>query len=319
MQMTTGQKLKAIAPLLVFNIVLNIVDIFTDLRLIVILYSERVEYEIVKLSVKAADEFDDLIACLLNFTVPYCTEKTTYYDHNIVYVSNPYWATALLVPFLLNYIITFSTWARLEKNKKWWSYIPPFLNIYAPYGEIHCKFFAVSKITTRISEAFKVVKTIWTKPMEGLEMKKVFERHVSLHEAFLESVPTALLTTAIIFNADTRKSDSFNILKTNLANIVEVIVLIIVLGKFFPFVFSETLARKLIGQTFTKSISNVLFTMTFLSSAFAASFGLTKSIKVGVANIIGQNGPCQGLMSGRFIITFFGKLIIDSQFQNYFL
>ena len=59
------------------------------------------------------------------------------------------------------------------------------------------RFFVILKWIL-ISEAFKVVKTIWNKPLEGLKMKKVFEQNVSLHEAFLESVPTALITQALL-------------------------------------------------------------------------------------------------------------------------
>ena len=38
---------------------------------------------------------------------------------------------------------------------------------------------------------------MWTNPTKGLKRKKLYEQNVSLHEAFVESVPTALLTIVI--------------------------------------------------------------------------------------------------------------------------
>ena len=54
----------------------------------------------------------------------------------------------------------------------------------------------------------------------------------------------------------------------------------------------------------TDTQSYVLFMLTFASSVVSASLGCTKCLKVGVAAIIGDDGP---LCSGRFFLAFCGK------------
>ena len=42
----------------------------------------------------------------------------------------------------------------------------------------------------------------------------------------------------------------------------------------------------------------------------SGAFGCTKAIKGGVAATIGEDGPFEGLCSGRFIVAFLGKLFL---------
>ena len=87
-QMTIVQKLKSITVPILINILLPMFDVFSDARLIILLFLG----------------------------------------------SDPNFALMLLVPFLLNYIVSFITWWRNDTNKKI-SFIFALLNLYAPYGK----------------------------------------------------------------------------------------------------------------------------------------------------------------------------------------
>ena len=54
-----------------------------------------------------------------------------------------------------------------------------------------------------------------------------------------------------------------------------------------------------------------VFWLTVLSSWISASLGLAKCLKIGVAGVIGQKGPFDGLLSGRFVLAFFGFIVRD--------
>ena len=63
----------------------------------------------------------------------YCSNDEN--NHNICQFSSHYkMATAMLTPFLLNYIVCFITFLRKEKNKKF-TFIFALLNIYPQFGE----------------------------------------------------------------------------------------------------------------------------------------------------------------------------------------
>ena len=57
--------------------------------------------------------------------------------------------------------------------------------------------------------------------------------------------------------------------------------------------------------------AKVLFFLTFASSIVSGALGCTKAIKVGVAATMGDDGPFEGLCSGRFIVAFLGNFSID--------
>ena len=70
----------------------------------------------------------------------------------------------------------------------------------------------------------------------------------------------------------------------------------------------EILRSVIVTHRDTDTQSYVLFMLTFASSVVSASLGCTKCLKVGVAAIIGDDGPHEGMSSGRFVLAFFGKL-----------
>ena len=159
--MTITQKLKIVAPTALFNILLPIFDIFSDLRLIIILFctgrticknedysscdrdptsyctSNTANHDICE---ETDDGFqcnitwqDDFFICY-NDPPNYCTNPFT--NHGVCrYESHPLFAVMLLVPFSLNYFMSFITWLRLNNNKKF-SFIFALFNLYAPFGKV---------------------------------------------------------------------------------------------------------------------------------------------------------------------------------------
>ena len=93
-----------IGAIVVFNIVLPLVDVFTDLHLIIKLYS--VEQR--------------------NFASLLLGEKESEIES--------YMRISLSVPFLFNYIASFMTWYRLEKNWNSWTVLAPLFNVHSIYG-----------------------------------------------------------------------------------------------------------------------------------------------------------------------------------------
>ena len=53
--------------------------------------------------------------------------------------------------------------------------------------------------------------------------------------------------------------------------------------------------------------SLMISTLSFLSSFISASLGLARCLMIGVAGVIAQKGPFDGLLSVRFILAYFGK------------
>ena len=122
---TTKIKLKMILRIMLLNIVLPTVDVFTDLLMTIKLFTGGYDCS-------SQGDYEDYDKCL-NVT-----------DHDLYCSSNnnpacyrethPKFGTALLIPFLLSYIACFLTWARLNKNKKK-TFIFPLLNIYPQFGK----------------------------------------------------------------------------------------------------------------------------------------------------------------------------------------
>ena len=48
-----------------------------------------------------------------------------------------------------------------------------------------------------ISEASRIVYTLYKDPAKGRQIKKIFDQNIGLHEVFLEAVPTTLIITVI--------------------------------------------------------------------------------------------------------------------------
>ena len=93
-------------------------------------------------------------------------------------IRNMIYALMLLVPFLLNYILTWIKMWRLDKNRKY-SIVAAFLSCYPQYM------------------AVKVIHLLMTNPDRGMEKKRKLEREVTELECFVEAVPSALVITYI--------------------------------------------------------------------------------------------------------------------------
>ena len=117
--MTIHQKILSILPPVLLNILLPIFDTGSDARLIVLLFLGGYRCK------------DDDRHCI-DDPISYCTSSSS----NCERVNHPWYGILLLVPFLLNYIVSFFTWMRLDNNKKY-SFIFVLLNIYAPYGKVY--------------------------------------------------------------------------------------------------------------------------------------------------------------------------------------
>ena len=167
--MTIFQKIKSTILPIALNIILPTWDVFSDARLIILLLfigGHRCR----------EDYIDDFKACFTNPT-RYCTSNSTNHawwcyetdggykckdfysdyetcsnDPNSYCISNstaipwlceevthPWYGVMMLVPFILNYLMSIYTWIRLEEedNKKF-TFIFPLLNLYAPYGKRFC-------------------------------------------------------------------------------------------------------------------------------------------------------------------------------------
>ena len=64
----------------------------------------------------------------------YCTSPTAFPGVCGERFNHPIFGLILFIPFLLNYIVSFITWWRLDNNKKF-SFIFALINLYAPYGK----------------------------------------------------------------------------------------------------------------------------------------------------------------------------------------
>ena len=116
----------SILILLVLNIALPTLDTFTDINLVVKLYrgAQYCGWE------RNRDE--EFWKCDED-PVSYCSNDEN--NLNVCRFSTHYkMATAMLTPFLLNYLVCFITFLRKEKNKKF-TFIFPLLNIYPQFGK----------------------------------------------------------------------------------------------------------------------------------------------------------------------------------------
>ena len=119
--LTTFQKIKETIFVSILNVLLPSVDIFTDLGSVIKLYiGSKIHPDCDKKSELEpyTSEEDGLIAAIANSSADMIT-----------YISQPDWATALLMPFLINYIITWIVWWSVDKRKAV-SWIAPLLSVY---------------------------------------------------------------------------------------------------------------------------------------------------------------------------------------------
>ena len=121
-----------ILTIVVLNIILPTADVVTDVRLAVKLYNPPafcVRYSWSDI-LRDGERFptlqcqkDPLTFCSRNGNSQHCV------------LSHPRLATALIIPFLLNYIVCFYTFFRLTRDHKKYLFIFPLLNLYPQYGK----------------------------------------------------------------------------------------------------------------------------------------------------------------------------------------
>ena len=102
-------------------------------------------------------------------------------------------------------------------------------------------------------------------PHEGRKSLKRFNKDISLHEVFLESVPSFFIMTVLMVHNTT----------------------------------DNTLA----GDFHDLSIAGH-FLFTYFTSIFSSSIGIAKCLMFGAARIMTPDGPFNGQLSGRFIFAF---------------
>ena len=131
--LTKFQKVKEIILITILNVLLPTVDILTDLISITKLYAGT-ETHI------DCDERSEVITYWSDFDDNSSLEIESWYEgrrrclensssDGLTFNTHPIWATSLLVPFLLNYLVTWSIWWNIDKSKtKTW--IAPLLSVF---------------------------------------------------------------------------------------------------------------------------------------------------------------------------------------------
>jgi len=168
-----GEKIKEILILLLLNVILPSVDVYSDVGLILKFYVKGSRFN------------------------PYCNqvywrlkERFNCYDNlptsNVSYILHHNWGTMMLLPFLLNYLICWYVWAITDKRKTV-TWVAALLSFYPQY--VACKI---------------IYQIWWVDPKRGLKKKRHLERDVIQLEVFYESVPSTLVMTYLLVRANGR-------------------------------------------------------------------------------------------------------------------
>ena len=132
--LTKFQKVKETLLITILNVALPTADIFTDLISITKLYIGTETHA-------DCDEKSELIPFVDNYKRAarvrlddlWIDAKRKCIDESPVdglyYNPHPIWATSLMVPFLINYLVTWFIWWNVDK-KKTTSWIAPLLSVY---------------------------------------------------------------------------------------------------------------------------------------------------------------------------------------------
>ena len=126
-------EVKTILIILALNILLPTADVFTDIILVVKLYTPPPACEYYY-SDRDGERLRGIYEKCKKDPVTFCS-KDENREHCVF--SHPKMATVLLMPFLLNYIVCFYTFFRLTTNRKRYTFIFPLLNLYPQYGKTH--------------------------------------------------------------------------------------------------------------------------------------------------------------------------------------
>ena len=135
--LTTFQKIKETVLVTILNVMLPSVDIFTDLGSAIKLYMGiRTHSDCDESSELGPYGYDPWRLGPWPQPTNYtwwaivkekCIANST--AEGIYYISQPVWATGLLVPFLINYVTTWIVWWSVDKRKTV-SWIAPLLSVY---------------------------------------------------------------------------------------------------------------------------------------------------------------------------------------------
>ena len=139
--LTKFQKVKESILITILNVLLPTVDILTDLISITKLYTgtethidcdERSE---VITHLSDFDDDDNLISIQAWYEGRRkCLENSS--SSESTFNSHPIWATSLLVPFLLSYLVTWFIWWSVDKSKTI-TWIAPLLSVYPQVIQQH--------------------------------------------------------------------------------------------------------------------------------------------------------------------------------------
>ena len=187
--------MKTILILLVLNIALPTLDTFTDINLVVKLYRGVPDCDYLDYG---DPERDDYLKCRED-PVAYCSNDEN--NQNVCYIaSHPKMATAMFVPFLLNYFVCLITFLRKEEKRKIYL-VFALLNIYPQFGKKKSLREIVGINILYISVAARIIYLLVKNPSEGKKKKKIFDQDVGLLETCLESVPSTFIITVIWLTA----------------------------------------------------------------------------------------------------------------------
>ena len=125
-----------ILTIVVLNILLPTADVFTDIILVVKLYSEPPPGCRYYSSRWSGDTLRGIYEECDTDPRTFCSKHENR-EHCEFYDPHPKMATVLLMPCVLNYIVCFYTFFRLTTNRKRYTFIFPLLNLYPQYGKTH--------------------------------------------------------------------------------------------------------------------------------------------------------------------------------------
>ena len=141
--LTKFQKVKESILITILNVLLPTVDILTDLISITKLYTGTETHidcdERSEVITHFSDFDDDDSQTPIQTWIEgrrKCLENSS--SEGLTFTSHPIWATSLLVPFLLNYLVTWFIWWSVDKRKTV-SWIAPLLSVY-PQVKLHVLF-----------------------------------------------------------------------------------------------------------------------------------------------------------------------------------
>ena len=158
---STGQKIKETIVLSVINIALPSVDVYSDLGVIIKFYvgNRRNSFcdKIYGEDFQDWDHYHERLDCYYNYSLP---------ASNVTYTPHYGWGSMMLVPFLVNYLITWYVWATTDKRKAV-TWVAALLSFYPQYV------------------ALKIIYQIWwVNPKRGLQKKRQLDRDLIQFEVF---------------------------------------------------------------------------------------------------------------------------------------